>query len=273
MNRMLVMAAVLVTAGGCATPPVPEWAKVSPAQIEAARRLGVPVAFENAFGIRMILVPAGAFTMGSPKSDDLRAPDETPHRVRLTKPFYIGMTEITQAEYKTVTGKTPSYHAGDNRPVEQVSWHEATAFCKTLSDRTGRRYALPTEAQWEYACRAGTQTRFCFGDDVARLKDYAWYTPYAGCGTQSVATHKPNLWGLYDMHGNLFEWCRDFLRPYAAGDAVDPVVETGRGERVVRGGTWTHHPTHCRSAFRYHDVQTHRHDIIGFRVVADVKKK
>ena len=160
----------------------------------------------------------------------------------------------------------PSHHKGPDRPVEQVSWHEARAFCELLSKKEALQYRLPTEAQWEYACRAGTTTAYHFGGDAKRLADYAWYSGNSKGGHHSVGRKRPNAWGLYDMYGNVFEWCLDRLAPYGDNPRTDPLVEKGT-ERVCRGASWTHHAEHSRSAFRYHDVAAHRHDIIGFRVI------
>jgi len=277
-GHQLVLAAVCLCPLACgpagqtnrATPVasggIPKWAKVSAEQVAAARRLGVPVALENHIGMRLVLIPAGRFRMGSPAGEKGRTADEVLHTVRLTRPVYAGIHEVTQTQYEALTGKDPSYHKGPDRPVEQVSWNDAMAFCKKLSETEGRRYSLATESQWEYACRSGTRTAYYFGDDAGKLGDYAWYSANSNGGHHPVGRKKPNAWGLYDLYGNVFEWCLDRRAPYGDDPRTDPLVEKGT-ERVCRGGSWTHHARHCRSAFRYHDGATHRHDIIGFRVV------
>ncbi len=155
------------------------------------------------------LIPAGEFTMGSPRSEKGRGDNEHQHRVRVTKPFYLSVYEVTQAEYEKVMGANPSYFKGANRPVNEVSWDDATEFCKRLSAKEGKTYRLPTEAEWEYACRAGTATQYSFGGDGAKLGDRAWYRRNSDDNLHPVGEKKPNAWGLHDMHGNAREWCQD----------------------------------------------------------------
>ena len=168
----------------------------------------------NSIGMKLRLIPAGEFMMGSPGTESGREDDETQHRVSITKPFYLGVTEVTQEQYQKVMGTNPSYFKGPQNPVETVSWADAVEFCRKLSampaEKTaGHVYRLPTEAEWEYACRAGTTTAYSFGDDASRLGDYGWFGGNSDSKTHQVGEKKPNAWGLYDMHGGVYEWCQD----------------------------------------------------------------
>ncbi len=160
--------------------------------------------------MKLRLIPAGEFTMGSPGTESDRRADETQHRVTLTKPFYLGVTEVTQEQYQKVMGSNPSGFKGPQNPVEQVSWNDAVAFCRKLSELPSEKsggyvYRLPTEAEWEYACRAGTTTTYSFGDSESELGAYAWYIDNSGRTTHPVGGKRPNACGLYGMHGNVFE--------------------------------------------------------------------
>jgi len=215
--------------------------------------LGVPVEITNSIGMKLALIPAGEFAMGSPESDDHATESEKPqHKVRITKPFYLGVHEVTQAEYEKVTGENPSRFIGASNPVEHVSWHDATEFCKRLSAEEGKTYRLPTEAEWEYACRAGTTKQYSFGDAWTSLGEYAWYANNSDTKTHLVGEKKPNAWGLYDMHGNVYEWCQDrFGEDYYAGSPTDDPPGPERGAyRVVRGGCWGGVAWFCRAAGR-----------------------
>ena len=161
----------------------------------------------------LVPIPAGEFTMGSPESEKDRKDNETQHLVKITKPYYLGAYEVTQEQYERVMGKNLSDSKGENKPVENVRWSEAVEFCRKLSEKEGVEYRLPTEAEWEYACRAGTSTAYSFGNDESQLGKYAWYRDNS-ISTHPVGELKPNTWGLYDMHGNVWEWCQDL---YARG--------------------------------------------------------
>jgi len=265
------------------------WAKVSPAQIAAAKKLGVPVAFENSVGMKMVLIPPGSFMMGS-KDTPARVAElcampnaqagwfycEQPrHKVTLTKAYYISIHELTQGirqeimnpqadkdnKKKPPKGKTQEYpegFGGDGMPAVKVSWRDIDRLCKQLGKVDRRTYSLPTEAQWEYACRAGTETPFSFGATISTDQaNYHGHYIY-GKGKKGknrekptpVGQFAPNPWGLYDMHGNVAEWCADRYGPYDDKAATDPTGPTEGRQYVVRGGSWRSYPGACRSAFR-----------------------
>jgi len=223
---------------------------------------------KNGVKMEFVRIPAGEFIMGSGWAEDSRNTDEGPvHKVKISKPFYIGVTEVTQKQYVAVMGSNPSDFAGPNNPVEKVSWYDAVRFCKKISTITKKNITLPTEAQWEYACRAGTNTWYCFGDSVSSLGDYAWYD----CEKiHPVAQKKPNKFGLYDMHGNVYEWCHDWYSDdyYNEGLTIDPIGPTKQDARVLRGGSWRHTWRPCRSARRSGSLPGYRDYDVGFRVVA-----
>ena len=231
----------------------------------------------------MVFIPPGTFRMGSPTNEVDRASDEGPQRaVTISRGFWMGKYEVTQGEYQALMGKNPSRFPGDlNRPVEQVTWFDATNYCGQLTQRdraagriaTNSVYRLPTEAEWEYACRAGTSTRFSYGDDpgYTNLTNYAWYYDNSGIIWHPVGQKLPNPWGLYDMHGNVWEWCQDWLGDYAGGIALDPQGPATSSRRAVRGGGWrgwAYHPGNCRSASRVgNDLSWEPYAYDGFRVV------
>ena len=221
--------------------------------------------------MEFVLIPAGEFMMGSPDSESGRSSHEGPvHKVRITRPFYVGKYEVTQAAYEAVVGKNPSHFKGSSNPVERVSWHDSVAFCKKLSQPAGVDIVLPTEAQWEYACRAGTRTRFSFGDDLnyRQLGEYAWYSSNSGNKTHAVGEKKPNPWGLYDMHGDVWEWCEDWYGSYSSGSATDPTGPSRGTNRVLRGGSWYSSVNCLRSANRNRNSPDITNYNYGFRCVA-----
>jgi formylglycine-generating enzyme required for sulfatase activity len=187
----------------------------------------LPQQITNSVGVEMELVWPGQFIMGSPESDKEAYSDEKPqHHVVISRPYYLGCCPVTQAQWRAVMGENPSYYKGVNLPVEQVSWYMCQEFCRRLESLEGQAegtYSLPTEAEWEYACRAGTTTRYPFGDDAADLGDYAWHAANSGNKTHPVGGKKSNAWGLYDMLGNVWEWCEDhYSERYSREDQVDP---------------------------------------------------
>lgn len=226
-------------------------------------------------GIALRLIPAGTFTMGSPESEKGRAASESLHTVTLSKPFYLGKYEITQAQWKRVMGKNPSCftNSGDKAPVEGASWTACTNFIRRLAALEGipdGYLRLPTEAQWEYACRAGTTSSFCYGESLdSEMANFYGILP-VGKGaflqkTESIGRFKPNAWGLHDMHGNVEEWCADWFGDYA-GDATDPTGPTNGWGRVIRGGSWIDSAAGCRSAERGGCIPDIRSNRNGFRI-------
>ncbi len=224
--------------------------------------------------MKFVRIPAGEFMMGSPVRESGRRNNEGPqHKVKLTKPFYMLTTEVTQQQYIQIMGHNPSFFKSANNPVEKVSWNEAMEFCRKLSQKTGRKITLPTEAQWEYACRAGSDTRFCFGDDNMLLESYCWYKSNSIERSRPVAQKKPNAWGLYDMHGNVMEWCSDIFSSnyYSISPGVDPKGPSNDQPvfRVYRGGCCIYVSDYCRSATRSGSSPKDRGGVLGFRVVLD----
>jgi formylglycine-generating enzyme required for sulfatase activity len=217
--------------------------------------------------IKLIQIPAGKFLMGSPKGEKDRSDNEVQRQVTIAKPFFMGIYLVTQDQYQAVAGNNPSSMKGAGKPVETVSWDDAVAFCKKASAKTGRQFRLPTEAEWEYACRAGTKTAYFCGDDDKQLEDYSWYStkgPAKGSGTHPVGQKKPNPWGLYDMVGHLGQWCDDaFTGPFPKG-AKGPEP---KNLRVHRGGFWDLGSEACRSAKRFWLGGGARNFYVGFRVV------
>jgi formylglycine-generating enzyme required for sulfatase activity len=223
--------------------------------------------------LEMVSLPAGKFLMGSSESDD----EQPPHQVKVNS-FAIGKYPITQAQYQAVMGNNPSHFKNNpQNPVERVSWNDAQAFCQKLSQITGKTYRLPTEAEWEYACRAGTTTRYYFGDNDNQLGDYAWYDGNSGGKTHPVGQKKPNGWGLYDMSGNVWEWCEDDWHDSYAGAPDDGTAwldndNRSRSRKCLRGGSWYSNPLFCRSAFRLNDDSRDLYHSIGFRVVCGARR-
>ena len=223
--------------------------------------------------LEMVKIPAGSFLMGSAdnhKSADDDEEEKPQHRVNLQE-FYLGKYPVTQEQYQTIMGNNPS-HCKDNpkNPVENVLWNEAQAFCQKLSEKTGKKYRLPSEAEWEYACRAGTQTSYYFGDNPDLLKEYACYGNNSASKTHPVGQKKPNNWGLYDMHGNVWEWCEDGWQENYQNAPTDGTASSDNysqiNYRVLRGGSWINSPRDCRSASRHYDGFSLNH--YGFRVVS-----
>ena len=280
------------------TPGVPSWAKVSNWQVQKAREAGIPVAQEvdlgNGVSMKMVYIPTGSFMMGSPANEKGRDAYECPqHKVKIAKPFYMGVYEVTQEQYQQIMGKNPSHFRGAKNPVEKVSWHDAVEFCRRLSQRQTVTYRLPTEAEWEYACRAGSRERYWWGHSQAVAQRYAnlidqtaekkfpewtkrpnWIRSEANDGyalTAPVGHYAANAFGLYDSSGNVWEWCQSLYKayPYRQDDGrEDPQA---RDKRVRRGGGWASGHGNSRSAARLgHDTRKTGGDI-GFRVVCSAR--
>jgi len=239
--------------------------------------------YTNSIGMRLVRIPAGTFQMGSPPSEAGRRPNESPvHSVEITRPFQLATTEVTQAQWQAVMGTQPwlgkqYVREGPDYPATHVSWTDAVEFCERLSRREGYTYRLPTEAQWEYACRASTTTPYSFGDDPGELDDYAWYSENAfRLGEKyphEVGAKLPNAWGLHDMHGNIWEWCQDRDGVYPSEPQTDPTGTTIGRDRIGRGGDWLNDAGRCRSAFRYAYSPTIKLSYLGFRVALVAAKR
>jgi formylglycine-generating enzyme required for sulfatase activity len=233
--------------------------------------LVLPAELTNSIGMKFRLIQPGTFMMGSPASWWGGGGDERQHQVTLTQPFSMGIYTVTQSEYARIMGSNPSRFKGDCHPVEQVSWEDATAFIQKLNGlpeerAAGRVYRLPTESEWEYACRAGSSRAYCFGEDEARLGEYAWYGANSGSKTHPVGQKAPNAWGLYDIHGNVWEWCSDWYGDYPSGSVTDPTGASTGSCRVNRGGSGSFEAANCRSADRFRNVPSNRNGHLGFRL-------
>ena len=260
-----------------------------------AERLGIPVDMENSMGMRFRLIPAGEFMMGGGRWDNARPI----HLVKITMPFYMGVYPVTHREWKTITGRNPSAFKGGNRPVELVSWNQVQEFIEILNSREeSKLYRLPTEAEWEYSCRSGSEGNYCFGNNFTKLGGYAWYGNNSGdrlldverirrevgieeylqrlldnnCRSQPVGKKKPNRFGIYDMHGNVWEWCQDLYSKgyYKRSEAVDPTGPVEGNTRVFRGGCWSSSPDRCMSSHRSHLSPDFRNGGLGFRLVRGI---
>ena len=215
-------------------------------------------------------IPPGSFMMGSPSSEANRGNIENQVSVRLNRGFWMAETEVTQAQWRSVMGTDPSHFKGDTLPVENVSWNDAVEFCRKLSSSTGLSVSLPTEAQWEYACRAGTTTRFHSGDSDGDLGMVGWFITNAGSKTNPVGQKAANAWGLRDMHGNVREWCLDRSGGSLPG-GTDPTGPSAGSGRVLRGGSLYGSAQECRSARRGGNDPSYRSYFIGFRPVLTVQ--
>jgi len=257
--------------------------KSSPISTPNSTPSSVPREVENSIGMKLVLVSKGKFQMGSEAGDSFK--DEQPrHEVEIGEEFYLAKTEVTVAQFRRFveaegytteadkagdasTWKSNSYSKTDDHPVLYVTWNDAVRFCAWLGRKEGKKYELPTEAEWEYACRAGNSLAYCFGD-AERLREYAWYFENAGKeGPQPVGSKKANAWGLHDMHGNVWEWCADGKRVYEEKTVKDPRGDPNSGRRVLKGGPWYGDARDCRSANRYESAPDDRANYIGFRVL------
>lgn len=234
-----------------------------------------PRTITNSLGMKLVWIPAGTFMMGSPNSEKGRGDDEIHHKVTFPKGFYLGAFTVTQEQWQAVMGDNPSFFKTDkNLPVEQVSWLDCQEFCKRLWKREKKHHRLPTEAEWEYTCRAGTATPFSCGDTLTvDMANYNGNFIY-GSGkpgvyrekTMPVGSFAANAWGLYDMHGNVWQWCQDWHGGYARNDSVAPQGPKSGKNRVLRGGGWGNHPIFCRSANRNFADPESRTEFYGFRI-------
>ena len=231
--------------------------------------------FVNSIGMKLILIPAGTFLMGSPESEVGRTNDETQHHVTFTKHFYLGATEVAQGQWESVMGTTPwkgqrYVQENSNNAANYVNWDDAVEFCRKLSDKEGKTYRLPTEAEWEYACRAGATTAYSFGDDADQLRESGWFDKNAWDAGEryahAVGLKRANAFGLHDMHGNVWEWCSDWYGDYPTGHVTDPQGPTTGVKRVFRGGCWSSVSAFCRSAYRYTYAPSYRDALVGLRL-------
>ena len=253
------------------------------AKISATAQTSVPVQLSHPAlpGLILVWCPPGTFLMGSPKGELGRFANEAPAETTLTHGFFIQSTELTQQQWGALRNSNPSSFVNPSNPVEMVNWEDATGFCEELTRKSlaeglipkGWRFDLPTEAQWEYACRAGTTSALNDGSNLASktgadpgLDPLAWYESNSEQAAHPVAGKKPNAWGLYDMHGNLWEWCRDWFEFKLKG-GNDPAGPTEGSSRVIRGGSWyIGSPSFCRSAYRSSYGIERRISHLGFRI-------
>lgn len=252
-------------------------------QRETAAKLDLPVEETLDLGegvrIRLVLIPPGRFRMGSPPTETDRekggwgacAPENL-HEVILTRPFYLGKTEVTQQQYQRLMGNNPSKSPGPDLPAETVTWEQSVAFCVELGEVSKRVGRLPTEAEWEWACRANSGKRFCLGNDLALLDRTAWYGANSKGRTHSVGEKEPNAWGLHDMHGNVMEWVQDsWMRPspYPEGPLTDP-TGAAKGQKIRRGGHIGCPPDRVRCAHRYYGIGDHTAGDMGVRCLIEI---
>ena len=256
-----------------------------------------PKVLTNSIDMKLVLIPKGTFMMGSPPDEKGSEDNERRHEVTISRDYHLGMHEVTQAQYKKIMGKNPSHFQGDavaerhpetnrvvkevdsaNHPVEQVSWSDAVEFCQRLSElpeekKAGRVYRLPTEAEWEYACRAGSQTAYGFGGDRRILGDYGWHKSKSNANstTHAVGLKKANAWGLYDMHGNVNEWCSDVYGDYPNGSVTDPSGPEDGSDCVCRGGSWNDSNISCGAARRFKSPMDRHISFVGFRLALSLE--
>jgi formylglycine-generating enzyme required for sulfatase activity len=254
-----------------------------------AEKSAYPKRITNSLGMEFVYIPPGEFMMGSPIDEPGHMKNEIQHKVRLKKGFYMQIMQVTKGQWKQFVAENPNYKGSgenirgcrgmgevehfsqaDTHPVVCVSWNESQAFIRWLNQREKTdRYRLPTEAEWEYACRSGSETAYCFGDDENLLSEYAWYLANSGQKTHSVGQKKPNAWGLYDMHGNVWEWCLDRYAGYSSDDVTDPAGPDKGSIKVVRGGSWLYGASLCRSAYRSIARPGYRDYYSGFRILKE----
>ncbi len=248
-----------------------QWHQAHPAQSE--RRPGETIT--NSLGMKFVLISPGTYLMGSPQAEKYRFNNELQHQVTLSREFYLGVCTVTQEEWQAVMGNNPSHFQGEkNLPVESVSWNDGQEFLKTLRKKDQKPYRLPSEAEWEFACRAGTTTPFYFGEVISTKQANFDGNDTFGNGKEGVCRQKTtsagsfpaNALGLYDMHGNVLEWCQDWYEDYSDHDVVDPHGPHDGHRHVLRGGSWSYIPQHCRSAYRGWGGSAVRSKAVGLRV-------
>ncbi len=213
-------------------------------------------------GAEFVLIPGGTFMMGA----------AVKHQVVISKPYYMQATEVTQGQWRKVMGSNPSLFntCGDDCPVENISWVDVQEFIRRLNQKEGvKKYRLPTEAEWEFACQTGSAVKDALDAKEDKFGDYAWYDANSERKTHPVATKKPNAWGLYDMHGNVLEWCQDWYDDYPKGKVIDPKGASSAQHKVLRGGAWLGSPTTLQCTFRSEDYAVVQSNDIGFRLVRD----
>ena len=248
------------------TQPTVAQQPVAQTSVTNVDNISIPV--KNGISIDMVRVESGTFTMGA--TAEMKDPwdDEKPtHQVTLTNDYYMGKYEVTQALWQAVMGNNPSNFKGDNLPVEQVSWDDCQEFISKLNLITGKTFRLPTEAEWEYAARGGNKSRGYQYSGSNNLSDVAWYKDNSGEKTHAVGTKQPNELGIYDMSGNVLEWCQDWFGKYSSSSQVNPTGANRGSGRLFRGGHWIDIAWGCRSSFRFHFAPGYRFDILGLRLV------
>jgi formylglycine-generating enzyme required for sulfatase activity len=286
----LVALSLFLAIAGCKRPPVSDSPGAGPATSPGTSQTpepqksllpeGQPLTIES-LDLKMSWIPAGKFIMGSPRSEDgHQVFEENMHQVIISRGFWIGNYEVTQAQFEKIMGENPSFWKDPAMPVNKVTWHDAMEFCGILSEQEqeyGRlpkdwRFILPTEAQWEYACRADSTTVYHFGNDREKLPQYAWYSENSQNRTKPVGLKKKSEWGLYDLHGNVGEWCFDWYgKKYPPEGSVDPITQKASDFKVFRGGTYADPPERCRAAYRNRNTPETQNPWIGFRVILSLQ--
>ena len=231
----------------------------------------MPETITNSIGMELVLIPAGSFRMGGDKKLEQAEDHETPrHIVKISKTFYMGKYEVTQSQWSEIMNNNPSEFKEDIRPVERVSWNDVQEFIQKLNNKEEtNKYRLPTEAEWEYAARADTKSTYCFSSDIKTLSQYAWYRKNSEGKTHPIGQLKPNAWGLYDVHGNVHEWCQDWFdrNYYSQSPSNLPLGPSSGLAKVLRGGDWGSEDWYCRCASRSLSSPDRRSNRLGFRLV------